>query len=309
MTDKQNPSQISNINTKISKFKEQIVENNAQIKKFLEKRDLLNEKVRIAREKVTKLKVERDALNEKVKELKKQRDAVRVSVGPLLAEINLIDEKVAALKKNLPRINYRETKKELEDLEFKIATTTVDLQEEKRLVEQVKQLEIQLVGFKKIDSNRKKIKDLIEHRKTFDEQAEVYHNELTEVAKKSQDLHAVMMEKINVIKKDREQADSLHQSFIKAKEQNNQLYEQIRQLIAQSTDIKTTLRDQYIARRKEEETKRQLEHAEQVVKEQAMKEKIGTQAREKLNRGEKVSWDEFALMLGDVKDDEAETQT
>jgi uncharacterized coiled-coil DUF342 family protein len=118
-----------------------------------------------------------------------------------------------------------------------------------------------------------------------------------------------MMEKINVIKKDREQADSLHQSFIKAKEQNNQLYEQIRQLIAQSTGIKTTLRDQYIARRKEEETKRQLEHAEQVVKEQAMKEKIGTQAREKLNRGEKVSWDEFALMLGDVKDDEAETQT
>ncbi|MFA5572522.1 MAG: hypothetical protein GX799_05580 [Crenarchaeota archaeon] len=309
MTDKQNPSQISNINTKISKFKEQIVENNAQIKKFLEKRDLLNEKVRIAREEVTKLKVERDALNEKVKELKKQRDAVRVSVGPLLAEINLIDEKVAALKKNLPRINYRETKKELEDLEFKIATTTVDLQEEKRLVEQVKQLEIQLVGFKKIDSNRKKIKDIIEHRKTFDEQAEVYHNELTEVAKKSQDLHAVMMEKINVIKKDREQADSLHQSFIKAKEQNNQLYEQIRQLIAQSTGIKTTLRDQYIARRKEEETKRQLEHAEQVVKEQAMKEKIGTQAREKLNRGEKVSWDEFALMLGDVKDDEAETQT
>jgi uncharacterized coiled-coil DUF342 family protein len=309
LTDKQNPSQISNINTKISKFKEQIVENNAQIKKFLEKRDLLNEKVRIAREEVTKLKVERDALNEKVKELKKQRDAVRVSVGPLLAEINLIDEKVAALKKNLPRINYRETKKELEDLEFKIATTTVDLQEEKRLVEQVKQLEIQLVGFKKIDSNRKKIKDIIEHRKTFDEQAEVYHNELTEVAKKSQDLHAVMMEKINVIKKDREQADSLHQSFIKAKEQNNQLYEQIRQLIAQSTGIKTTLRDQYIARRKEEETKRQLEHAEQVVKEQAMKEKIGTQAREKLNRGEKVSWDEFALMLGDVKDDEAETQT
>jgi uncharacterized coiled-coil DUF342 family protein len=184
LTDKQNPSQISNINTKISKFKEQIVENNAQIKKFLEKRDLLNEKVRIAREEVTKLKVERDALNEKVKELKKQRDAVRVSVGPLLAEINLIDEKVAALKKNLPRINYRETKKELEDLEFKIATTTVDLQEEKRLVEQVKQLEIQLVGFKKIDSNRKKIKDIIEHRKTFDEQAEVYHNELTEVAKK-----------------------------------------------------------------------------------------------------------------------------
>ena len=315
MTEKHNPSQISNINIQIDKLKEQTRENNANIKKFIEKRDELHEKARKTREEVNQLKTERDALNEKVKQLKQQRDAVRVNVEPIMTEVNTIHEKIDALKKNLPRINQRELQKELEAIEWKIATTTLDLKEEKRLVENVKELEIQLSGYKKIDIQHKKIKELIEHRKTFDAQADVYHKELTELAKKSQDLHALMMEKVNSMKKDRAEADSLHQAFIKAKEQNNLIYEQIRQLISQSTGIRTSMREQYQsrrkedeARRKEEEAKRKQEQEERTIKEKAIKEKIGGEAREKLNRGEKVSWDEFAMMLGDDEEDDKETQ-
>ncbi|HSV49344.1 MAG TPA: hypothetical protein VLH35_03430, partial [Candidatus Acidoferrales bacterium] len=313
MTEKTTPSQITNINTQIDKLKQQTVENNAQIKKFIEKRDALHEKVRKTRDEVNQIKTERDALNEKVKQLKLQRDAVRVNVAPIMAEINALDEKIETLKKGLPRINYRETKKELEELEFKIATTTVDIQEEKRLVDQVKQLEIQLSGFKKVEIQRKKIKELLEHRKTFDSQADVYHKELTELAKKSQDLHAVMMDKLNTIKRDRTEADELHQSFIKMKETNNQIYDQIRVLIAQSTGIRVAMREQYHARkseyesrrkdqdarRKEDDAKRQKEQAERTAKEKVLKDKIGGEAREKLARGEKVSWEEIALSYGD----------
>ncbi len=314
MTDQQHPSQISNINLQIDKLKEQTRENNTNIKKFIEKRDELHQKARKIREEVNQLKTERDALNEKVKQLKQQRDAVRVNVDPIMTEVNTIHEKIDTLKKNLPRINQRELQKELDAIEWKIATTTLDLKEEKRLVENVKELEIQLRGYKKIDIQHKKIKELIEHRKTFDAQAEVYHKELTELAKKSQDLHALMMEKVNSMKKDRAEADRLHQAFIKAKEQNNLIYEQIRQLISQSTGIRTSMREQYQnrrkedeARRKEEEAKRKQEQEERAIKEKAIKEKIGGEAREKLNRGEKVSWDEFAMMLGDDEEDLKET--
>ena len=314
MTEKHNPSQISNINLQIDKLKEQTRENNTNIKKFIEKRDELHQKARKTREEVNQLKTERDTLNEKVKQLKQQRDAVRVNVEPIMTEVNTIHEKIDALKKNLPRINQRELQKELDAIEWKIATTTLDLKEEKRLVENVKELEIQLRGYKKIDIQHKKIKELIEHRKTFDAQAEIYHKELTESAKKSQDLHALMMEKVNSMKKDRTEADRLHQAFIKAKEQNNLIYEQIRQLISQSTGIRTSMREQYQnrrkedeARRKEEEAKRKQEQEERAIREKAIKEKIGGEAREKLNRGEKVSWDEFAMMLGDDEDD-TETQ-
>ncbi len=316
MTEKQNSSQVSNINVQIDKLKEQTREANAQIKKYIEKRDELHEKVRKTREEVNQLKVERDALNQKVRELKQQRDAVRVNVSPIMTEVNALNEKIDALKKNLPRINQHELQKELDAIEWKIATTSLDLQEEKRLIENVKELEIQLSGYKKIDHQHQKIKELLEHRKTFDAQADVYHKELTELAKKSQELHAVMMEKVNEMKKDRTEADSLHQMFINAKTQNNMVYDQIRVLIAQSTGIKISMREQYQSRRKEDETrrrqdeeKRKQEQAERAVKEQAIKEKIGSQAREKLNRGEQVNWEELALTFsGDDEDDEAETQ-
>jgi uncharacterized coiled-coil DUF342 family protein len=310
-----NPSQISNINVQIDRLKEQTRDTNAQIKKFIEKRDMLHEKVRKTREEVNIMKTERDVLNEKVKQLKQQRDAVRVNVAPIMAEVNALNEKIDTLKKNLPNINYRETKKDLEDLEFKIATTTVDIQEEKRLIEQVKELEIQLSGYKKVENQHKKIKELLEHRKTFDAQADVYHKELTELAKKSQDLHALIMEKVNTMKRDREEADSLHQSFIKAKDQNNLVYEQIRQLISQSTGLRTTMREQYQnrrrddeVRRKDQEERRKQEQAERALKEKEIKEKIGGEAREKLSRGEKVNWEDFAMLAGDDEDDEAETQ-
>jgi uncharacterized coiled-coil DUF342 family protein len=87
-------------------------------------------------------------------------------------------------------------------------------------------------------------------------------------------------------------------------------------LISQSTGLRTSIREQYQNRRKEDEAKRKegeakrkQEQEERAVKEQAIKEKIGSEAREKLNRGEKVSWDEFALMLGDDEEDNSETQT
>ena len=315
MTEKQNPSQITNINHQIDKIKEQTREANAQIKKYIEKRDQLHEKVRKTRDEVNQLKIERDALNDKVKLLKAQRDAVRVNVVPIMDEVNALNEKIEALQKNLPRISQRKLQEELDAIEWKIATTSLDLQEEKGLIANVKELEIQLSGFKKIDKQHKKIKELIAHRKTFDAQADVYHKELTEIAKKSQDLHAVIVEKMNSIKKDRTEADSLHQSFVRAKEQNNLLYEQIRQLIGQSTGIMSSLREQYQTRRKEDDTKRKdedekrkQEQEEKAVKEQTIKEEIGSQAREKLNRGEKVNWDEFALMIGNDEEDEAETQ-
>ena len=314
MTEKTKPSQTTNINQQIDALKKQITEANAQIKKHIEQRDALHDKVKKSREEIRQIKAERDSLNQKVKELKGQRDAIRTQTAPIMDELKVIDEKIEALKKNLPRISQRELQEEHDAIEWKISTTSLDLQEEKRLIEHVKTIEIQMSGYKKIDVQNKKIKDLLSKRKVFDDQADVFHKELTETAKKSQDLHAVMMEKVNIMKRDKAEADSLHQAFIKAKENNNMLYAQIKLLVGQSISLRNASREQYQSRRKDEDAKRAQEDAKRkeeqaarAVKEQAIKEKIGSEAREKLNRGEKVSWDEFAMMLGDEKDD-AETQ-
>jgi uncharacterized coiled-coil DUF342 family protein len=322
LTEKEKSVQVTNINLQIDKIKKQITEGNAQIKKDIEKRNQLHEQVKKTREEINKLKPERDALNEKVKELKKQRDAIRTQVTPIMNDIKALKEKIEALKKHLPRISQRALQEEHAAIEWKISTTSLDLQEEKRLIDQVKAIEIQLSGYKKIDNQNKKINELYKQKKVFDDQADVFHKELTELAERSQDLHSKIMEKAAVMRREKTEADGLHQAFIRTKEQNNLLYEQIKLLVNQSLDIRREMNEQYDvrrqeyqtrrqqddARRKEEEAKRKQEQTQRAIKEQAIKEKIGSEAREKLQRGEKVSWDEYQLMLGEGEEDTSETQ-
>jgi len=307
-------SQEGNINLQIEKIKKQIIEANNQIKKFVEKRDQLHEQARKSREEINQIKAERDALNEKVKSLKEQRNLVRAQATPIIEEVKAIDEKIAELKKKVPRVSQRELQEELDAIEWKISTTSMDMQEEKRLVGDVKELELQLKGYKKIDKKNQKIKVLITQRKTIDAKADVFHQELIDLAKKSQELHTRMIEKVSAVKKDRTEADSLHQAFIKAKEQNTLWYEQIKALMDQSRGIRVVNRHFDLAKRKEEDAKRQSEQAkwreeqaQRAIKEKEIKEKIGAEAKEKLNRGEKVNWEEFQFMLGNGEDD-SETQ-
>jgi uncharacterized coiled-coil DUF342 family protein len=313
VTENQKPIQEGNINLQIDKIKKQIAEANAQIKKYVEKRNQLHEKVRKSRDEISLIKTERDALNEKVKLLKEQRDIIRAKATPIMEQVNAVDAKIAELKKNVPRVNQRELQEELDAIEWKISTTSLDIQEEKRLVGEVKELELQLKGYRKIDKKHQKIKELLDQRKVLDGQADVFHKELTDLAKKSQDLHASMIEKVNGVKKDKAEADSLHQAFVKAKDQNTLWYEQIRQLIDQSRGQRAVFKEFDLAKRKEEEAKWQEEQAkrkedaaQRAVKEKEIKEKIGSEAKEKLQRGEKVNWEEFQLMLGDDEEDDSE---
>jgi uncharacterized coiled-coil DUF342 family protein len=226
--------------------------------------------------------------------LKQQRDAVRANTTPIMDEVNALDEKIAEQKKKLPRVSQRELQAELDAIEWKIQTTSLDLKEENKLIENVKELEIQLSGYKKIDKHHKKINALIAHRKTFDAQADAYHKELTELAQKSQELHAILMEKLNAAKIKRKEADSLHQSFIKLKEQNAPIYEKIRELTEQLKSLRASAKEE--------------DKAKRIVAEQAIKEKLGSQAREKLQKGEKLNWDEFQLLMSDNEEDDSETQ-
>ncbi len=183
-------------------------------------------------------------------------------------------------------------------------------------------MKFSLKNYKKIDKRHEKIKALLVQRKVIDAEADVFHNELTELAKKSQELHSTMMEKLNALKRDRAEADSLHQAFVNAKDQNILWYAQISELIGQSTSIRTANREQSLCRRaedearrneeqvrrREEQAKRKEEQMQRAVKEKEIKEKIGAEAKEKLQRGEKVNWEEFQFMLGDEEEDDKETQ-
>jgi uncharacterized coiled-coil DUF342 family protein len=308
MSEQQKPIKIEDINQQIEKLRDQANTADVQITKHIEQRNQLNDQVKKTRQEIDELKTERDSINEKVKLLKQQRDGIRAKTTPITEEINAIKEKISELKKKVPRERQQDLQEELEAIEWKIQTTSLDLQEEKGLIENVKQLEILLSSYKKIDLKYKKIKDLLTQRQTIEAQADTLHKELTDLAKKSQEIHSQMIEKVNTAKVSKAQADGLHQAYIKTKEEIVLFQVKIAELTGQLRGLRASMREEDKARKiATQQANKEKEH-EVKEKQQAIKDKLGAEARDKLQKGEKLSWNEFQLVMGDDTEDDKQTQ-
>ncbi len=301
MTELQKSQDLSAANEQLNMLRDKLAKTNEEMNKDIEKRDKLNEQARALRLEISKLKEERDSLNESVKMLKQQRDEVRTRIQPFIEEIRVHSQKIRELKEKRSGVPRHELQKEFDAIEWKIQTTSLDLQEEKRLIEQVKQIEIQLNVYKKMDVHNKRISEIKAELKTFQDKADAYHQELTAKAQRSQELHGQMQLKFEEMKKIRDEATNLHLRYLVAKEQigplheeMNRAWEQRRRLIEESRKQQDELRKQF----------KDQDVASKKAKEQELKEKIGTQAKSKLERGEKVDWRELQLLAGDDSETE-----
>jgi uncharacterized coiled-coil DUF342 family protein len=293
LTEQDKTGEIARIDRELSALREQVDRADVDTKAHVEKRDKLNEKFKKLRQEIREFKTERDKLNEKVKTLKQQRDSARAKIRAYIEQIRIHNEKIAELKKKTPRENRRALQKEFDEIEWKIQTTPLDVQEEKRLMERVKQLETQLSVYKKVDQHIKAISELRKELEPFEAEADAAHQELTDIAERSQDIHAKMMAKIEESKEVKAEADVLHSVYVQAREQVRPLHEEIKKLREQKRKLQATVREEDAKRKKRVE--------------QALKEKVGSQAKDKLERGEKVSWDEFRLLAeGDSADSQSQ---
>lgn len=308
-------NQIANLRSQIATLKDQVNKADAEAKKQVERRDQLNEQTRKINLEIRDIKKQRDEINQKVKTLKQQRDEIRVKIKPILDEIQAINEKKEELKKKAPHIRQKDIQEEIKKIDWKIQTESLDLQEEKRLVGEVKLLETQLSGFKKIEKQNKKIAEHIQEKKALDQQADALHKELSDLAKKSQELHESMIAKIAEAKKAKEEADTLHKGFIENKEKIKTILVDIAVLTGQMLGLQNTVREQNKELREKENAirlkeKEQLtmQRNKKLLDDKVLKEKLGAQAKEKLNKGEKLSWNEFQLLASDDESEDAETQ-
>jgi len=284
-------------------LKDQVNKADIESKKDVEKRDQLNQRTRELNLEINDIKKQRDEINKRVHTLKQQRDTLRVKIKPIVDEIQAINEKKEALKKKSPHIRKKDIQKEIDKIDWKIQTETLDLQEEKRLVGEVKLLETQLNSFKKIEKENKKITGHLQEKKVLDMQAESFHKELSELAKRSQELHEKMIVKIAEVKTVKEEADLLHKGFVENKNKGKELLVEIAVLTGQMLGLQKNIREQNKELREKEKTLRLKEKEEADIQknqklsdEQALKAKLGVQAKEKLDKGEKLSWNEFQLL-------------
>jgi uncharacterized coiled-coil DUF342 family protein len=309
-------NQISNLRSQIMVLKDQVNKADIESKKHIEKRDQKNQQTKVLNLEINEIKKQRDEINKRVHVLKQQRDTLRVKIKPIMDEIQAINEKKEEIKKKSPHVRKKDIQKEIDKIDWKIQTETLDLQEEKRLVGEVKILETQLNGYKKIEKENKKIAEHLQEKRVLDNQAESLHRELSELAKRSQDLHEKMIVKIAEVKMVKAEADACHKGFIENKDKGKELLVEIAVLTGQLLGLQNNVRAENKELKEKEKILRLKEKEEadtqknqKMLDEQALKAKLGVQAKEKLDKGEKLSWNEFQLLASvDEAEDAADTQ-
>jgi len=314
--------QIDELRSQIAVLKDQVNKADIESKKLVEKRDQLNVQTTKINTEIRDIKKERDEVNKKVHALKLQRDKVRVKIKPIMDEIQVINDKKEELKKKMPHIRQKDIQKEIDKIDWKIQTETLDLQEEKRLIGEIKLLETQLVGYRKLEKENKKIGEYIHERKALDAEAESFHKELSVLADRSQHLHESMIAKIAEVRRVKEEADALHKGFIESKEKTRNARVEIAVLTGQMLGLRNTLREEnkelrekqlaerakvMVERQKEKEVADEIKN-QKLLDDQALMSKLGAQAKEKLVKGEKLSWNEFQLIASDDESEDADTQ-
>jgi uncharacterized coiled-coil DUF342 family protein len=247
-----------------------------------EKRNKLNDRSRNLREEVQQLRTERDQVNNKVKTLKEKRNDLTSTIKEKIERIKQVNEEGKSIAEKKPRRTHKDLQDEVDSIDWKIQTTSHTLQEDKEMVEQVKQLEAQLSVHKKLEHLRKTVQDEKAHVARLRAESQQSHQGLTAQAQIGQELHSRMLAKIGEAKTVKAEADAFHKQFLEAKEKAKPVREQIVSITTEIRRLKGEVREE--------------EQEERKHNEDELRESLETKAREKLKRGEKLSWQEFQLL-------------
>jgi len=268
-------------NLQLLKAERERLKKKAQI--WADKRDRLHEEIRNLRSQVDSLKQRRDTLNEEVKHLKSLREAGLRKRKEILEEIKKLRQEIIRVNAEKPPRSQSYLEREIERIEWKIQTESLPLDVEKQLIDQVKALEAQMEFYRRIDSIRSKIADLKKEADNLKADTLDYRSRILEIAAQSQEYHMKMLKKIEAIKELKVKADEMHQQYVENKDKAKTINLEIKKTLAEIRSIRDLLNA------KEEREKRQ--------KQADLQKQTEEKALEKLRRGEKLTFDEFKILI------------
>lgn len=278
---------VRTLNQQLRPLSQQLDTFNKEAKQWAEKRDMVHKQIKDLRMEATYARKRRDSMNAKVKELKTQRDQTRIRIKKKIEKTNQLKEKIRLLTNKKPRQAVQAIRKEKEEIEWKIQTTSLSLQEEKPFVERANQLGIQLNTYKQINDTKEDIIELQNKIRTLAEKARLSHTQLSELAYQSQELHNKMLEIISKIKMLQIKADNYHQTFLQSKEKSIKVQDEC---IAVEKEINAL---------KKELTESEKE--ERILRQKETQRKLKSEALKKLKQGEKLTLKEFKLLAEEEK--------
>jgi uncharacterized coiled-coil DUF342 family protein len=254
---------------------------NAQASKFAGDRNTLNNQTREHVEEAKKHKEERDKINVEVQDLKEQRN-------DLNSQANVLFENVEAFKKQhgtLKSRGIKELQKQIEYLDFKQQTEVFTVDQERELIEKIKQMKESVREQEAELEQNKEVKTKLTQAKDFRKMASDLHAKVTELAELAQNHHDQMVELYRKADQSREEADEMHKKFVEAQEAADAEHRYFIQCQKELRDY-----DKVISGLRKKTKKAKITKEQKAVRKEA--ERIFKQFRD----GEKLTTDDILLL-------------
>ncbi|MFX0067900.1 MAG: coiled-coil protein [Promethearchaeota archaeon] len=275
---------LDGLKKKASWLKQLRDESNTSTKEYLKERNELNSR---HSELISRAKSEqklRNEMNKRVAEHKESKERLRKEILELVKEVKQFREQKQGITP--PHRPPRKLARQIEKIEWKIQTTVLDVKKERELIKTVSELEKDLEEQKKHTNINSRIIETQTKIETLKSNVLLHNKEIAESADVAQEHHTNMINLYDDAKQVKERADLVHKRFLEAKELANDYHQKYLEIRNQMRTVVQKIHEQKSIQRKE-----RFLHEEELIKEKTKK------AYEKLKEGEKLTFDEFSMLL------------
>ena len=259
-----------------------------KIKKLREERDRHNKTTKANRDQAIKHRTERDRINKKIQEIKQK-------LGPLFDSLNEKNEALYNAEKEI-REEYRgmprkeRVEKDLQEIEWEVMTTPTAqmLGREDEMLQRAAQLKKTLDSYKHIEVKEGKKKVFVADKRITQTEIGEMRGEISGLAEQSQEHHERMILFFEQADKSKKSADEVHGRYVEKIKAVDAIKQDMNFIMPQVNALRDGLKASDLKVSELRKMNAQ-ERAEAIKKE----------AKDKMGRGEKLSFEDLRLIYGD----------
>lgn len=276
---------IAGLEQEISGLLVELERLDADARRLAEERRVLVGKIRELRVKASEYKGRRDSLNGEVKSSKAVIAELKREYGEKVEALKRLKRDIREYLRSRPAKSEEALAKEIASLDWKIQTTPMSIVEEQKIIEQIKALERQMDFYRKLKTMEEEARNLENRLKELESEVTFHRNRIAENVVESQKFHEMMIKTLNEINELKSRLNDVNSKYMENRSKAADLRLKHKDLLNQIYAIRKLIRE-------EEERRRRESIA-------AIKEKVKKEALEKIKRGEKVSFEEFKILVGE----------
>jgi len=277
--------QIQVVESDISILKKRLDEQNTLAREHIETRNRFNKIMRSKLNEVHSLKEKRDSDNECVKDQKNLLTKKRESIKENMMEIHKHQQAIKDALFNV-KMSKNDAQNQINELDWKIQTNPTNMEKEKKIASEIKELQTIVEKYSRLESNKQEIQRLFLEIDLLRKEMEILSKQIKIAVNESQIHHKEMIQRFNESKEIKNNADKAHKAYLEVKKKANDLSEAL--INKQETLSKL---EKELSKLNLFEKKIETEKKEERVS------KIVDETQRKIKDGEKVTFDELKLLL------------